>query len=47
MRRKIYLYYSFNENQMMQLEELINDNNEGLWQFTDDFMPMRYPEYYE
>lgn len=39
--------YSFNENQMMQLEELINDNNEGLWQFTDDFMPMRYPEYYE
>ena len=39
--------YSFNANQMMQLEELINDNNEGLWQFTDDFMPMRYPEYYE
>ena len=39
--------YNFNDSQIEQLEELINDNNEGLWQFTDDFMPMRYPEYYE
>lgn len=39
--------YNFNDNQMEQLEELINDNNEGLWRFTEGFMPILSPEYYE
>lgn len=39
--------YNFNDNQMEQLEELIHDNNEGLWRFTEGFMPILSPEYYE
>lgn len=39
--------YNFNSSQMEQFEELINGENEGLWQFTEDFAPMLYPEYYE
>jgi len=39
--------YNFNDNQMEQLEELIHDNNEGLWRFTGGFMPILSPEYYE
>ena len=39
--------YNFNDSQMEQLKELINDNNEGLWQFTENFVPILSPEYYE
>lgn len=38
--------YSFDDSQMEQLEELINDDNAGLWQFTEEFKPTLSSEYY-
>ena len=38
--------YNFNDSQIEQLEELINDYNATLWQLTEEFKPTLSPEYY-